>query len=57
MESKKIAAQKQPKLGFLIHAYILKFLDVKTVFTKMIPLSRAYREFLRDQNYTMIKKM
>lgn len=46
----------EPALGYSVHAEILKYLDLKTIFTKMAPLSRDYNAFIKSENYTLYKR-
>ena len=46
----------EPALGYSVHAEILKYLDLKTIFTKMAPLSRDYNAFVKSENYTLYKR-
>lgn len=52
----QITEKKEPRLGFGIHARILKFLDLNIIYAKMVPLSSGYQQFVYSENYTLAKK-
>lgn len=39
-----------------MHAHILKYLDLRTILTKLTRLSRGYNEFVGSENYTLYKR-
>ena len=51
-----LAKIKEPRLGFVIHARILKYLDLAVIWAKLIPLSSSYKQFVYSENYTLAKK-
>ena len=56
MESNIIKESAKQNLPFNIHSIILKYLDLQTIISKMLSLSKTYNKFIREENYTIYKK-
>ena len=44
------------KLDLEIYAIIIKYMDLKSVLTRMIVLNKEVREAVMSENYTIFKK-
>lgn len=56
MDSKPIMTSAAARLDYGIHAHVLTYLDLKTIASKMLVLSRDYNEFVKNENYTLYKR-